>query len=204
MKIQSAEFVCSAAKPGQYPRSDLPEVAFVGRSNVGKSSLINRLINRKDLVKTSSTPGKTQLINFFRINGVYMFVDLPGYGFAKVPESVRRTWGPMIEKYLSTRSQLKGVVHLFDVRREPNTGDIQMAKWLKDYGIPSVGVITKADKLSKSGQEKQKNEIRRFLHPFVEEELVLFSAVSGEGKIRLWKEIHRLAYPASVTDDMES
>lgn len=204
MKIRSAEFVLSAAKPNQYPKTDQPEVAFVGRSNVGKSSLMNRLINRKNLVKTSATPGKTQLINFFNINDTLMFVDLPGYGYAKVPDRVKKTWGPMVERYLVNRSQLKGVVFLLDVRRKPNSDDIRTVQWLNQYEIEPIGVITKADKLSKNQQEKQKAEIKKLLRPYLKSELILFSATTGLGKIRLWNEIKRLTYSGSVTADMES
>jgi len=204
MKIRSAEFVLSAAKPNQYPKTDQPEVAFVGRSNVGKSSLMNRLINRKNLVKTSATPGKTQLINFFNINDTWMFVDLPGYGYAKVPDRVKKTWGPMVEQYLANRSQLKGVVFLLDVRRKPNSDDIRTVQWLNQYEIEPIGVITKADKLSKNQQEKQKAEIKKLLRPYLKSELILFSAPTGLGKIQLWNEIKRLTYSGSVTADMES
>ena len=119
MHIKSAEFVTSAVKPSHYPPAALPEIAFAGRSNVGKSSLINTLVNRKKLVKTSSTPGRTQLINFFDINSHMVFVDLPGYGYAKVPAFVKKTWGPMIETYLSTRETLAGIVLIMDIRRIP-------------------------------------------------------------------------------------
>ena len=121
MKIISAVFITSATKPSQYPPARLPEIAFAGRSNVGKSSLINTLVNRKRLVKTSSTPGRTRLINFFEINQQIGFVDLPGYGYARVPESVKKTWGPMIETYLSNRNTLKGVVVILDIRRTPRS-----------------------------------------------------------------------------------
>jgi len=119
MIIKSAEFVTSAVKPAQYPPADMPEIAFAGRSNVGKSSLINSLVNRKRLVKISTTPGRTQLVNFFAINRAVTFVDLPGYGYARVPLPIKKTWGPMVETYLKDRENLKGVVLLMDMRRMP-------------------------------------------------------------------------------------
>ncbi len=156
MKITSAEFVTSATKPSQYPTEGLPEIAFAGRSNVGKSSLINVLVNRKRLVKTSSTPGRTQLVNFFDINDYITFVDLPGYGYAKVPASVRKKWGPMIETYLSGRNTLKGVVVILDIRRTPREEEHNLIEWLEHYAIPSILVLTKTDKLSKIKLAKQR------------------------------------------------
>ncbi len=136
MLITSAEFVTSAVRPQQYPPADLPEFAFAGRSNVGKSSLINTLVSRKKLVLTSSSPGKTRLINFFRVNDALMFVDLPGYGYARVSEDERRKWRPMIEKYLSGRENLKAVVVILDIRRTPNEEDAQLLHWLARREIP--------------------------------------------------------------------
>jgi GTP-binding protein len=158
MIIRSAEFVKSAVKPAHYPETDLPEIAFVGRSNVGKSSLINTLLNRKNLVKTSSTPGRTQLINFFNVNDSFMCVDLPGYGYARVPQSVTKTWGTMIETYLSTRNNLKGVVMLMDIRREPGSDEDGLMAWFESYNIPAVYVLTKADKFS--NQQRMANHAR--------------------------------------------
>ncbi len=135
MLIKSAEFITSATKPSQYPPVKFPEVAFAGRSNVGKSSLINTLVNRKRLVKTGSTPGRTQLINFFDINSDIIFVDLPGYGYAKVPATVRKKWGPMIETYLSTRKILKGVVVIMDIRRSPRQEEHDLIDRLKYFSI---------------------------------------------------------------------
>src|SRR5512142_71420 len=136
--IKSTEFIKSATKPANYPVASLPEIAFAGRSNVGKSSLINVLVNRKNLVRTSSTPGRTQLINFFTVNGEFTLVDLPGYGFAKVPLSVKKGWGPMVETYLSTRENLRGVVLILDIRRVPGAEERQMLDWLRAYGIPPL------------------------------------------------------------------
>ena len=181
MIIKSAEFVKSAVKPAQYPDAVLPEFAFTGRSNVGKSSLINTLVNRKRLVKTSATPGRTQLINFFLINKTFSFVDLPGFGYAKVPASVRKKWGPMIETYLSTRKTLKGVVLIMDVRRIPGVQDLNFIEWLYYYNIPGMLILTKADKLSKTKQLKQHIAIAKALS-VDKDDLILFSAKSRLGK----------------------
>jgi len=191
MIITSAEFVKSAVKPPHYPSTDLPEIAFTGRSNVGKSSLINSLVNRKHLVKTSSTPGRTQLINFFIINKTISFVDLPGFGYAKVPDSVRKSWGPMIETYLSTRDTLKGVVLIMDIRRIPGLQELNFIEWLHYYHIPSILILTKSDKLSKIKQKNQHLSIAKALS-VNQEELILFSAKSRMGKNEVWDAIGRL------------
>ena len=191
MIIKSAEFVKSAVKPSQYPFADLPEIAFVGRSNVGKSSLINTLLNRKHLVKTSSTPGRTQLINFFIINKVFYFVDLPGYGYAKVPAYVKKTWGPMIETYLSTRKTLKGVVLIMDTRRIPGVKELNFIEWLCYYNIPCILILTKADKLSKTKQLKQHLDIAKALS-VDKDDPILFSAKSRMGKDAVWEALEHL------------
>jgi GTP-binding protein len=188
MIIKSAEFITSATKPSQYPPAKLPEIAFAGRSNVGKSSLINTLVNRKHLVKTSSTPGRTRLINFFNINETLVFVDLPGYGYAKVPQAIRKKWGPMIEAFLSERKTLKGVVVILDVRRTPKTEDLDLIRWLDYYNIASILVITKADKLSKNKQLKQQAAILKAL-AVDKQETVLFSAKTRLGRDALWEAI---------------
>ncbi|UCE51704.1 MAG: YihA family ribosome biogenesis GTP-binding protein [Desulfobacterales bacterium] len=188
MKIRSADFITSATKSSQYPPANLPEIAFAGRSNVGKSSLINTLVNRKHLVKTSSTPGRTQLINFFNINDAMVFVDLPGYGYAKVPQSIRKKWGPMIETFLSKRETLKGVVVIMDIRRTPGTEERDLISWLDYYKIASILVITKADKLSKNKQLKQQAAIAQTLS-VVKEDLILFSAKTRLGRDAVWEAI---------------
>ena len=191
MIITSAEFVKSAVKPSHYPPAVLPEIAFAGRSNVGKSSLINTLLNRKRLVKTSSTPGRTQLLNFFNINQAFSFVDLPGYGYAKVPNSVKKTWGPMVETYLSTRKTLKGVVGILDIRRMPGIEELNLIDWLHHYNIPIVLALTKADKLSKTKQIKQHLAIAGQLD-VEQKDLILFSAKSRLGKEAVWNKIKEL------------
>jgi GTP-binding protein len=188
MIIKSAEFVTSATRPSQYPPADLPEIAFAGRSNVGKSSLINTLVNRKRLVKTSSTPGRTQLINFFNINENLVFVDLPGYGYARVPAAVQKKWGPMIETYLSTRSPLKAVVLIMDIRRTPGVREMDLLYWLDYHGIAVIRVLTKTDKLAKTKQAKQHAAIARTLG-IEKEDIILFSAKTRRGKDLLWNAI---------------
>lgn len=191
MIIKSAEFVKSAANPSQYPPAALPEIAFSGRSNVGKSSLINTLVNRKNLVKTSSTPGRTQLINFFIINNAFSFVDLPGFGYAKVPDSIKNTWGPMIETYLKTRKTLKGAVLVMDIRRTPGMPELNFIEWLRYYHIPCIKILTKSDKLSKIKQKNQYAAISKALGVH-NEDLILFSARSRMGKDDVWKAIEAL------------
>lgn len=190
MIIKSAEFVTSAVKTAQYPPPDFPEVAFAGRSNVGKSSLINTLVNRRRLVKTSSTPGRTQLINFFLINGDLMMVDLPGYGYAKVPAAIKKQWGPMVEAYLSKRPSLKAVVLLMDLRRVPGTEELNFMEWLRHYGVTPIPVLTKCDKLSKTNQAKQRRVNAQALG-LPADALILFSAKSGQGKEALWQLIEK-------------
>ena len=163
MKIRSAEFILSASSPWQFPPLRLPEIAFAGRSNVGKSTLINSLLNRKKLVKTSSTPGKTQLINFFRINDKFHFVDLPGYGFAKVPETVRQKWQRLIESYLQERESLRNVVLIIDSRHGATSQDLQLKEWLDYYGRPVLIVASKIDKLKRGQIQKHLKIIRQDL-----------------------------------------
>jgi len=191
MNITSAEFIKSAVKSSQYPPADPPEIAFAGRSNVGKSSLINKLLNRRRLVKTSSTPGRTQLINFFSINENFTFVDLPGFGYAKVPLHIRKTWGPMVETYLSSRKTLKGVVLIMDIRRIPREGERDLINWLNHYRLASILVLTKIDKLSKTKQGKQRKENAESLS-LEDSDFILFSAKSGFGKEVLWPAIGAL------------
>jgi GTP-binding protein len=187
----SAEFVTSAAKASQYPPGDKPEIAFAGRSNVGKSSLINTLVNRKRLVKTSRTPGRTQLINFFDIDHTFTFVDLPGYGYAKVPPEIKKKWGPMVTAYLSSRSNLKAVALLMDIRRIPGTEEIGFIGWLNRYRLPALLVLTKADKLSRAKQLKQQHAVADALQ-VLPEALIRFSAKTRQGKAQLWEAIEGL------------
>lgn len=194
MIIRSAKFICSAVTPGQYPPDDLPEVAFAGRSNVGKSSLINKILNRKKLVRTSKTPGRTQLLNFFEINELWRFVDLPGYGYAKVPVEIKKRWRPMVESYLTSRVNLRGMVWLLDIRREVSKEDLQLWDWLQAKQVEVIIVVTKADKLSKNKRNKQAASIARSLGREAQE-LIQFSATSGEGKDEIWQALLRILEP---------
>jgi GTP-binding protein len=191
MHIKSTDFITSAVKPDQYPPSEFPEVAFAGRSNVGKSSLINKLVNRRSLVKTSSTPGRTQLINFFMVNGDLSLVDLPGYGYAKVPAAVKKQWGPMVEAYIANRTSLKAVVLLMDIRRTPKAEEFNLMDWLRHHQIPMILVLTKADKLSKTQQTKQRKIAAEVLGVDAAD-FVLFSAKSGLGTAILWELIEQV------------
>ncbi len=188
MKISSAEFVKSATKPANYPPAEQAEIAFAGRSNVGKSSLINVLVNRKSLVRTSSTPGRTQLLNFFNINDQFSLVDLPGYGFAKVPLAVKKAWGPMIRTYLEQREVLKGVVFILDIRRVPRQEDLQMLDWLEEFGVPTIPVITKVDKVNRSQRTKQVKLIAAETG-LPADAFSLFSAHTREGLAEIWERI---------------
>ena len=187
MKILSAEFVISAAAPKQFPIDRRPQIAFAGRSNVGKSSIINTLLHRKNLVKASVTPGKTQLINFFVINDGFYFVDLPGYGFARVPRAVTDVWAPMIEGYLKGSPGLRAVVVLLDARREPDERDMRLIDWLQQYDIPTIYALTKADKLNRQEAERAQRGIHARLG--IAAPLLLTSAKAGLGMKELWVEI---------------
>lgn len=199
MKVLSAEFVLSATAPEHYPRAVLPEIAFAGRSNVGKSSLINTLVKQKGLARTSNTPGRTQEINFFVVNKRIGFIDLPGYGYAKVPEKVRKNWGPMIEAYLSGRQTLRLVVLILDVRRDPSEEDLQLIHWLSFYDLPFLIVLTKIDKVSRNELGDQRRRIGAALGLSPETPLLSFSAKTGEGKDPLWREIGKAI--AADSDD---
>jgi len=195
--VKTTEFIKSATKPAHYPEGELPEIAFAGRSNVGKSSLVNVLVNRKNLVRTSSTPGRTQLINFFQVNQDFMLVDLPGYGYAKVPLEVKRNWRPMMETYLSKRKNLAGVVLILDIRRVPVDEDLQMLEWLRSYGIPPIIVVTKCDKVSKNERAKQSAVIMQRMG-LDKGDLNYFSALSKEGKEGIWARIDTLLAQAAL------
>lgn len=185
MEIKQAEFIISAVKVEQFPKDGLPEVAFVGRSNVGKSSIINALTNRRKLVKVSSTPGKTRLINYFLINNNSYFVDLPGYGYAKISKEEKKSWGKMIEIYLNGRNELKKVVLLLDCRRKPNEDDLLMYEWIKHYGYKCMIISTKSDKLNKSELSKSEKVIRETLKINSSEKIYFYSSLKKVGKEEL-------------------
>ena len=179
----------SAAKPHQFPDDNKPQVAFAGRSNVGKSSLINAILNRKSLVKTSATPGKTQLINFFLINEQFYCVDLPGYGYAKAPRSVVDEWAPMIESYIRESPEIAVVIVLLDIRREPDLRDERLVAWLAHYGVPAFYVLTKADKLKRGETARALQSITKKLG--LERPPLLTSILTGQGIVELKAEIAR-------------
>ncbi|MCM3700392.1 ribosome biogenesis GTP-binding protein YihA/YsxC [Paenibacillus macerans] len=191
MKVTKAEFVISAVGPNQYPDDALPEIALAGRSNVGKSSLINRMIGRKNLARTSSTPGKTQHLNYYRINDQLYFVDVPGYGYAKVSKSQREAWGKMIEKYLMERETLKLVILIVDLRHPPSKDDELMYDWLKAYELPVCVVATKADKVPKTRWPKHLKIIKEALVLRAGDPVILFSSEEGIGKDELWGLINK-------------
>lgn len=189
MKVNSAEIVISAVKPAQYPDVDMPEFALAGRSNVGKSSFINKMLGRKSLARTSSKPGKTQTLNFYLINEAFHFVDVPGYGYAKVSKKEREAWGKMIETYITSREQLKAVVLLVDLRHPPTADDRLMYDFLKHYNITCIIVATKADKIPKSKWQKHVKITKETLQLHEEDQLVMFSSETGEGKDKAWATI---------------
>lgn len=186
MKVTSAEFVISAVGPAQYPDDALPEIALAGRSNVGKSSLINRMINRKNLARTSSSPGKTQHMNYYRVNERLYLVDFPGYGYAKVSKVQRAAWGKMVEKYLSERDTLKLVLHVVDLRHPPTADDKMMFDWLKHYHIPLCVVATKADKIPKTRWPKHIKIMKEALGVTPGDSFIPFSSEIGLGREELW------------------
>lgn len=188
MIVKTAAFVTSAVGPEHYPPPEYPEIAFAGRSNVGKSSLINKLVNRKRLVKTSNTPGRTQLLNFFQVNDALSLVDLPGYGYARVPVAVQKQWGPMVEAYLASRATLMGVILAVDIRRVPGPEEHDLIRWLVHHGRRYRIVVTKTDKLSRN---KQVRPLRTIAAAFEcrREALLPFSAKTGQGVAAVWQAI---------------
>lgn len=186
MKILDVQFVISAVRPSQYPEDALPEIALAGRSNVGKSSLINKLIMRKNLARTSSQPGKTQQLNYYRVNNMLYLVDFPGYGYAKVSKTKREQFGEMIETYLREREPHKLQLLVIDIRHEPSKDDVLMYQWLKHYEIPTCIVATKADKIPRSKWDKHIKMIKTTLESDPRDPVVLFSSETGLGREQLW------------------
>ena len=187
MKITSVKFVKSVVSLNELPPKVYPEVAFAGRSNVGKSSLINVLINRKGFAKTSSTPGKTQFLNFFEINNSLYFVDLPGYGYAKVPKLIKKNWRQLVEGYLSTRETLRLVLLIIDIRRDPSNDELNLFEWLCLHQLSTRVILTKIDKVSRNIWQKKVQLWQRFFK--IDATPLLFSALTGEGKDKIWHEI---------------
>ena len=192
LKINRSELVAVAVKPVQYPAENMAEIAFAGRSNVGKSSLLNLLTGRKKLARFSGAPGKTRTINFYEIDGDFRIVDLPGYGYAKVSKSISEDWGPMMEKYLSGRPNLLKVVQLVDIRHEPTKLDIQMYDYLRHYGLDGVVVATKADKVSRNEMVKNVSKIRKVLKLSAEDVVIPVSALKRTGQELLLEEIEKI------------
>ena len=191
MKINkhNAEILLSAANKSHYPQDDIPEIALAGRSNVGKSSFINTLLNRKNLARTSGKPGKTQLLNFFNIDDKLRFVDVPGYGYAKVSKTERAKWGKMIEEYLTSRDNLRAVVSLVDLRHDPSADDVQMYEFLKYYEIPVIVVATKADKIPRGKWNKHESAIKKKLDFDKTDDFIIFSSVDKTGLDQAWDAI---------------
>ncbi|MBN1541140.1 YihA family ribosome biogenesis GTP-binding protein [candidate division KSB1 bacterium] len=192
MKITDARFVTSVATLNQLPRESYPQIAFAGRSNVGKSSSINALLNRRKLAQTSSTPGKTRLLNFFLVNQRYFFVDLPGYGYAKASKTLQQSWLDLIESYLKENKYLRGVVQFIDLRHRITPLDLDLLEWLNHQGLAVILVGTKADKLSGNGLAVQLGFLRQDVAAFSVEAVIPFSAHTGRGKNELWQVLSAL------------
>ncbi len=190
MKVNQAELVISAVRKEQYPTEPLPEIALAGRSNVGKSSFINKIIQRKMLARTSSKPGKTQTLNFYKINDIYSFVDVPGYGYAKVSKKEREKWGKMMEEYFAERENLNMVVLIIDIRHDPTNDDVTMYDFLKHFDLPVTVIATKLDKIKRGQRAKHLKRIEEVLELEEEDTIVPFSAETGEGKDEAWKAIY--------------
>ncbi|EAC4814832.1 YihA family ribosome biogenesis GTP-binding protein [Listeria monocytogenes] len=187
MDVNNVELIISAVRPEQYPESDLPEYALAGRSNVGKSSFINTMIRRKSMARISQKPGKTQTLNFYKIEEALFFVDVPGYGFAKVSKTEREKWGVMIETYITSREQLRGVIQIVDLRHKPTEDDRMMYEFLKYYDIPVIVVATKADKIPRSKWQKNAKIVRETLDFDPDDKFVLFSSETKMGKDEAWQ-----------------
>ena len=191
MKVNNVEMIMSAVRPEQYPGEGYPEFALAGRSNVGKSSFINKMIGRKSLARTSSNPGKTQTLNFYKIEEQLFFVDVPGYGYARVSKTQRETWGEMIQEYLTSREELRAVVQIIDLRHLPTEDDRLMYNFLVHYNIPAIVIGTKADKIPKGKYMQHRKKIRESLNMRPEDPFVVFSAEKGIGMDEAWSEIKK-------------
>jgi GTP-binding protein len=197
--IRKLEFIGGMASAGGWrPESELPEIAFAGRSNVGKSSLLNRLVRRKSFARVSRTPGRTREINFFRVNSSFVLADLPGYGYARISKEKKADWKPLIEGYLRGTKTLVGVVQLLDIRREPSDDDIAMIDYLAELELPTIVVLTKADKLSRLGAEERASEIMKNLS-LEKDQTILFSSTTGQGRTELAEAVASLVDPTQAT-----
>ncbi|MCK8825334.1 ribosome biogenesis GTP-binding protein YihA/YsxC [Fuchsiella alkaliacetigena] len=192
MNFNNTEYVCSGVQFADYPRHQLPEIALAGKSNVGKSSLINKIVNHKNLAFTSSKPGKTQTLNFYQVDNKFFFVDLPGYGFAKVPDEVKEQWGVMIENYLFQRRNLQAIILIVDARHKPSDDDLLMYDWILEMEIPHLVVATKVDKLSNSQRRPNRQAIFEKLKLAEATPFTYFSAQDGEGKKEVLKFIKQI------------
>lgn len=192
MNVTKAELIITAGKASQFPVHELPEIAFAGKSNVGKSSLLNAMLNRKALARTSSQPGKTQTINFYGVQDTFVFVDLPGYGYAKVSKEERERWGKLIEGYLEKRPHLQKIILLIDIRHEVGKNDKMMYDWIKHYHNEVIVVATKADKIKRSQLQKQLSVIRKGLQLTANDKLIAFSSETKQGKEELWQLIEQV------------
>lgn len=192
MKVNNVSLAAVGVKMSQYPDDGKPEIAFAGKSNVGKSTLINAMIGRKALARTSSQPGKTRTINFYNVEDILYFVDLPGYGYAKAPRTEIEKWGKMIEEYLNKRETLRGIVLLVDIRHEPGENDRLMYDWLKHYGYDIIIAATKKDKIKRSQIQKQLSLIKNTLKLAPEDRLIAFSGETKDGVEELWEELEKL------------
>jgi len=195
---REVSFITSAFQPEQFPPPEKPEIAFAGRSNVGKSSLINKLVERKNLARTSSQPGRTRSINFFSAHNAFYLADLPGYGYAAVSRKVRQSWKHLVEAYLLSRENLKAVVVIIDIRRGPADADLELLNWFRAYQLPTVIVLTKADKLSRGKAKQQTDLISHQLAQTGFSQPLAFSAKTGQGKREIWKRIWEAATARSI------
>ena len=191
MEVHNVDLTISAVRPAQYPQTNYPEIALVGRSNVGKSSLTNVLINRRNFAHTSSQPGKTQTLNFYNVEDQLYFVDVPGYGYAKVSKKERERFGQMIEEYLTQREQLRGTILLVDGRHAPTDDDISMYQWLQYYNVPTLVVATKIDKVKGNAWNRQEGLVKKALDLDKQTPLILFSAVKKHGQVAVWEWIEK-------------
>lgn len=191
MKVNQVELLISAVRPDQYPKALLPEFALAGRSNVGKSSFINRMLQRKAMARISSKPGKTQTLNFYEVEKKLIFVDVPGYGYAKISKSERAKWGVMMETYMTDRAPLRAVIQIVDMRHKPSNDDVTMYEFLKHHGIRVIIIATKADKITKCRWQKSIKEIKETLGFDPDDNIVMFSSETGLGKDQAWKIIEK-------------